>query len=757
MSRSRPLAVFFAIVATTSTIFADRPNVLLICVDDLRPELNCFGKSYIQSPNIDALAATGRAYHRHYVQSPTCGASRYALLTGMYGSSSNGALFDRAKRLADRPRSVPPSMPAWFREQGYRTVSVGKVSHHPGGRGGDDWDDESIPEMPNSWDRHLLPSGAWQHPRGWMHGLANGEIRKNAKEMDAFQSIEGDDSIYPDGISINEALRQLDELSGEGEPPFFLAVGILRPHLPFGAPAKYMRPYEGVTLPPISHPEKPSGKTTWHSSGEFMKYNRWGRDPNEDDEFATEVRRHYAACVTYADAQVGRVLKRLDDTGQTDNTIVVLWGDHGWQLGEHAIWGKHCLFEESLRSPLIIRHPKMEKAGQKSNALVETIDVFPTLCDLADIPVPDFVHGMSLKPTLKDPKTRGYSAIAYRNKYQTIRTPTHRMIAHAGGYVELYDHRSSQGESNNIAETEEVLVAELKEMLKNRLDSPTAKKKRPSPPFRWVNPLSESRVDGLEHSTFASDIAKQEVGYVVLLPDGYHASSQRYPVVYYLHGGRPGNEAKSIKIADHLVRLRKEHGIEPVIYVFVNGGPVSHYNVPDRIGVPGKPDALGADIFVQELIPHIDAKYRTIATRGARGLEGFSQGGRGTMRLSLRYPELFSSVAAGGGGYETEKRISESPDAAESDHLRFAKGDNTWDLARAYAKRDGVPKFELMIYVGTKGFNYENNLAYMEFLNEQGIEHQALIVPEVTHSATGIYEEKGLDIMRFHEANFYRQ
>ena len=124
------------------------------------------------------------------------------------------------------------------------------------------------------------------------------------------------------------------------------------------------------------------------------------------------------------------------------------------------------------------------------------------------------------------------------------------------------------------------------------------------------------------------------------------------------------------------------------------------------------------------------------------------------MRLSLRYPELFSSVAAGGGGYETEKKISESPDSAESDHLRFAKGDNTWDLARAYARRDDAPAIELMIYVGTEGFNYENNLAYMEFLKMQGIEHQALIVPEVTHSATGIYEEKGLEIMRFHEANF---
>ena len=192
-----------------------RPNVLLICVDDLRPELACFGVSYIQSPNIDRLASTGRIFRSHYVQAPTCGASRYTLLTGRYGGASNGALFQRAAKMKADPESVPPSMPAWFRQHGYTTVSVGKVSHHPGGRGGKDWDDDTQPEMPDSWDRHLLPAGAWQHPRGWMHGLANGEIRVNAGDMDVFQAVEGPDSIYPDGVSIDEALRQLDQLASD--------------------------------------------------------------------------------------------------------------------------------------------------------------------------------------------------------------------------------------------------------------------------------------------------------------------------------------------------------------------------------------------------------------------------------------------------------------------------------------------------------------------------------------------------------------
>ncbi|MEM9585825.1 MAG: alpha/beta hydrolase-fold protein [Planctomycetota bacterium] len=281
-----------------------------------------------------------------------------------------------------------------------------------------------------------------------------------------------------------------------------------------------------------------------------------------------------------------------------------------------------------------------------------------------------------------------------------------------------------------------------------------APKKKPPRPFRWVNEFPKTHSTSLRHATMASRIAGQEVGYVVLLPRGYDTSQQRYPVVYYLHGGRPGDETKSIRLADQMIRLQDDHEVTPTIYVFVNGGPVSHYNVPDQIGITGKPDAVGADVFIKELIPHIDTHYRTIPDRDHRGLEGFSQGGRGTMRLALRYPELFSSVAAGGGGYATEKRISESPDSAESATLRFASGDNTWDLARRYAERADAPELNLLIYVGTKGFNYENNLEYSEFLSQLGIKHRSLVVPGVPHSATWIYEEAGLEIMRFHEANF---
>ena len=343
--------------------------MLLLCIDDLRPELACFGVDYIKSPNIDKLAERGRVFHRHYVQAPTCGASRCTLLTGKYGPYGNDALFKRARKLKEGTESISPSLPAWFRRHGYTTVSVGKVSHHPGGRGGPDWDDPSLPEMPNSWDRHLMPTGAWQHPRGAMHGLARGEIRVKRGNMDVFQSTEGPDTIYPgrthhrrSALAVGPAGRRsakVPVLSGGGH--YSTASAVWSPGEIHGAlprrEASLRRP----------HPEKPKGKSTWHGSGEFMAYNRWGRDPNVDPEFAMQVRRHYAACVSYADAMVGRLLARLDQRGLRDNTVVILWGDHGWHLGEHAIWGKHTLFDEALHSPLIVSYPGVSNAGKAPN------------------------------------------------------------------------------------------------------------------------------------------------------------------------------------------------------------------------------------------------------------------------------------------------------------------------------------------------------------------------------------------------------
>ncbi len=267
-------------------------------------------------------------------------------------------------------------------------------------------------------------------------------------------------------------------------------------------------------------------------------------------------------------------------------------------------------------------------------------------------------------------------------------------------------------------------------------------------PFRWVNPLKQD-LPGVTHATFRSPSMKIDVGYCIYLPSEYSkqaAANKRFPVVYYLHGGRPGGETKSVKLATHMHRLIQDGSAPPMIYVFVNGGPVSHYNMSERT------NAMGEDVFVKELIPHIDSTYRTIDRREGRGVEGFSQGGRGTTRIMFRYPELFGSAAPGGAGHATEKRISEE-DGHETDTLVFAPGHNTYDRARLYAKKLSPP-LPILIHVGTKGFNYENNLAYMEFLDTLKIPYQRLIVDDAPHSASIIYEKRGLEIMKFHATNF---
>ncbi|MEM9659029.1 MAG: sulfatase-like hydrolase/transferase, partial [Planctomycetota bacterium] len=226
--------------------------------------------------------------------------------------------------------------------------------------------------------------------------------------------------------------------------------------------------------PPIPHPERPPGRTTWHRSGEFMKYDRGGRDPNLDAAYAEMVRKHYAACVSYADAQVGRLTEKLRELTVGERTVVVVWGDHGWHLGEHAVWGKHTLFEESLRSPLIIAGPGTSRSGCVVETVVETLDVFPTLCEMTGISIPDFTNGASLCAVMEDPQAKDHPAISYQSSAKAIRTSTHRMILHNDGFVELYDHTAPEAETENLtgramAPGDAALIAELTDLLHRRL------------------------------------------------------------------------------------------------------------------------------------------------------------------------------------------------------------------------------------------------------------------------------------------------
>lgn len=276
------------------------------------------------------------------------------------------------------------------------------------------------------------------------------------------------------------------------------------------------------------------------------------------------------------------------------------------------------------------------------------------------------------------------------------------------------------------------------------------KAKKEVAPFSWVSPLPANLAlpAGVRHATFRSPSMGIEVGYYLYLPPGYDSGKDRYPVVYHLHGGRPGSEGKGVKIASYVDAAIRKGTIQPTIYVFPNGGPVSWYDMPEM------KNGMGETVFVSELIPHIDATWRTWGSREGRALEGYSQGGRGTTRIIFKHPELFLSVAPGGSGYGPEKHIQEN-EGYETETLRFLPvGYNTWDLARTYAARPDRPDLRILIWDGTKCFNYEFNLMFSAYLKELGVPHEFLSIPGVPHTATGSYEVKGDDIMRHHQKTF---
>ena len=272
--------------------------------------------------------------------------------------------------------------------------------------------------------------------------------------------------------------------------------------------------------------------------------------------------------------------------------------------------------------------------------------------------------------------------------------------------------------------------------------------------FSWNNPPGEWTLQNLPsaliHSSFKSSTMGIEVGYYIYLPPNYKSpknKNKKYPVVFHLHGGRPGLEKKSISLANFVHQATQKGEIEPTIYVFPNGGPMSWYNYPQ------KTNGMAEDVFVKELVPHIDSTYRTFGKRSKRGLEGFSQGGRGTTRIMFKYPGLFASVAPGGSGYEPEMRIRDNY-GKESENIRFEVGNDTWSLAQKYALRTQAPRLRILLWVGSKGFNYEYNLKFSKYLDELKIEHEMLVVPGAPHSAQIIYQKNGLGLMKFHQNNF---
>ena len=407
------------------------PNILFISIDDLRPELGCYGNQKIQSPHIDALASEGTVFEEAYCQVPVCGASRASLMTGLYPTENR---FVTYYSKAEAEAAGIPDIPTWFRQQGYTTISNGKIYHDPNDSAG-------------SWDK-LFRAKDYK-----VYHLPE-NLALPEKLQPAFEGADVDDMAYAGGPVLQETIADLRAAKESGKP-FFLAVGFTKPHLPFNAPKKYWDLYDRAAIQLADNPFVPEGAPieAMHEWNELR--NMYGGIPKEgalSDEMARTLIHGYYACVSYSDAMVGRILDELDSLGLRENTIIVLWGDHGWQLGEHTLWCKHALFRTSLRSPLIISAPGFQKK-QHAQSLVEFVDIYPTLCELAGIEMPSHLDGVSLVPVLEESNVHLKEAIYGRyHSGDSVKMGAYQYTEWSGGARMLYDHRQDEGENVNVVD-----------------------------------------------------------------------------------------------------------------------------------------------------------------------------------------------------------------------------------------------------------------------------------------------------------------
>jgi choline-sulfatase len=451
-------------------------NILFIAVDDLRPEMGAYGNGLIKTPSMDRLAQQGVVFQNHFVQVPTCGASRAALLTGLLPRTTRHLQNSAMEQfLANEPeKDVPETFVHHLKRNGYYTVGIGKISHSADGLwyGYEEQPTEAKLELPHSWDEMLFDAGKWG--TGWnaFFGYADGSNRQSKnKQVKPYEQAEVPDQGYPDGLTANLAIDKLRELKQKNQP-FFLGVGFFKPHLPFTAPKKYWDLYKEEEIPLSPAPDIPKNihKASLHSSGEFNQYELGEEKPGIDkalsDAYARKIKHAYYASVSYVDAQIGKVMEELENLGLADNTIVVLWGDHGWHLGDQMVWGKHTNFETALRSPLIIKSPGIQAKVIGPENIVSTIDIYPTLMELCNIKVDFPLDGQSLVSLAHDGKDpeRENLAFSYYNKGISLRTERYRMTRYFREQtptIELYDHQKDPWETTNIAMEKPELIKNL--------------------------------------------------------------------------------------------------------------------------------------------------------------------------------------------------------------------------------------------------------------------------------------------------------
>ena len=492
-SLSISLSVFSGPVLSAAESAPQKPNILFIAVDDLRPELGCYGRDYIKSPNIDGLSKSGVTFNRAYVQQAVCSPSRTCVMTGVRPDTSKVTDLVTHFRVA-LPDVV--TLGQHFKQSGYFVQGMGKIYHgHL-----DDPPTWSVPWFTPKAPRYALPENLATSPvatEGEPDDAAPATKGKKKKAKAASAGGDGEaggggmvyecadvpDNTYQDGKVAELAVKTLQDMSKKGQP-FFLAVGFIKPHLPWVAPKKYWDLYDESKIALAPNPFYPKDAPSYairKFDGEIYQYRGMGAKGTEvSDELAHKLKHAYYASVSYSDAQVGLVLAELKRLGLDKNTIVVLWGDHGWKLGEHSSWGKHSNVENDVNAPLIFSAPGMKNAGTHSDALVEFVDIYPTLSELAGLSLPSHLEGTSLKPLLDDPKRVWKSAVFSqypRNELMgySMRTERYRLTVWVDNKdhnkvdaTELYDHQVDPQENYNLAKKPEnaELVGKLMEQWK---------------------------------------------------------------------------------------------------------------------------------------------------------------------------------------------------------------------------------------------------------------------------------------------------
>jgi iduronate 2-sulfatase len=473
------LAPAAVIVLISSSHAAERPNVLLLLVDDLKPSFGAYGDEWVHSPNLDRLAARGMRFDMAYCNQAVCAPSRNNLMVG--SRSTSLGVYDLGTSFrAAVPDAV--TMPQFFRRHSYHASGVGKVFHRGHGNIGDP-DSWSVPFHPEKVIEYVLPestSGELTREEAYFSNQQLGRIGRLPRGA-AWERVNVEDDAYADGRIAAEGIRQL-RLAKERKQPFFLALGFVKPHLPFCAPEKYWALYDGVDLPLARFKNKPQGAPPYAGKyhGELNQYEPIPDNPPLAPEIERKLVHGYYAALSYMDAQVGRVLDELDRLDLIENTIVVLWGDHGYHLGDHGAWTKHTNYEQANRIPLIFAGPGIAEPGCSTQALVETVDIYPTLAELAGLPPPHGpqpIDGISLAAILAGNKTsvrdHAYHAYPRGNRLgRAIRTSRYRMVewkvmgqsADSAEY-ELYDFHDDPLETQNLAASRPDVLESLKRIL----------------------------------------------------------------------------------------------------------------------------------------------------------------------------------------------------------------------------------------------------------------------------------------------------